>query len=1562
MTTTTSVHSNAFNFMSFLQNGVDPRTGQYTVNIALPDVKSNGLRGPDVPLNLAYNPLNTQDNGYGRGWSLQLSEYDPGRQILSLSTGETFQVTGSNGDRLLMEEQKIDSFHFYKESDECYRVMHKSGQVEILKVRGNAQRSVALAVRIFEPSGHAITLDYVPFSNTHQRLSSIKDDQGSTLLEIERTDTSIDYQLHLDVNAEGGPLASFVMTLIGSDKRVSAITLPTENAASWRLEYEEILDHICLTSVHTPTGAHEQILYLDNGHVFPTSSNREPLPRVTRHITRPGSGQPEIDVCYTYEHEEGGRRVQHSFVGSGLSIDWTNDGRDNLYRYEGEYNYTSTESLYVDGAADPVRSIERRFNQFHLLTREVTTQGGNIKTVETRYNLKPETRFKDQSNTCQLPHEIETTWRLQNDPTRVRSESETRSYDDVGNLLVQKSANGVTETSTWYPASGGEGCPADPEGFVRQIKDQTVTAAPSAHGQAPTLVTRYRYVALPAVQGSGLENWLVTESETLVKTSPGTEQPLQSTVFNYIDNREVPFQHGRVASQVVTMGGQATTTAYVYSTLADLESGESVQRTMQTLIGFDGQKKEIMLEHSLFTGEPLLNRDDNDVEIRYLYDNLRRVLRETVAPGTEYEAYRRYEYYLCASVNDQAEQWLFDVKGVRTSTRFDGLNRAIYEERDDADNPLRVQAPRQTYAAVYDALGNLVEETQYDWLDIEAANGSLDLQQLPLTSRFDYDNWGNQRCVTGPDGVKTFDEVDPIGSQDSQGPIQRSWSEGSGAEAATSGVTETWLNLFEKPTRIERCGRDGKPVSLVRNHYDGLGRTVEEIAGFPDRERKTLNTYDAFDRMIATTLPDTAIVCRTYATHSSEDLPTSISVEHNAKLDLLGEQAFDGLDRMTRSSTGGRERLLSYEAGQPQPNTVTTPAGEVIGYEYLPQLGDEPMQRRLPSATANYEYDPQNARLLNCLEQDEKLTLEYYSTGELKSERRTTAGDEYTMHYRYSRLGRLQSYTDVLGQEQTYEFDSAGRLQKTVLGTTTSDFTYDSLGRTASITTTDSASGSTVGIDLQYDDFGREILRTFDLDGVEQRLAQAYDDTDNAIRRSLTENEAVIRDEEYGYDLRGRLVSYTCKGTQPPVDPAGNAITRQLFSFDALDNLKAAVTSFDGGNNRALYFYEGDDPVQLSRVTNYPAEQGYPAEITLVYDADGNLISDEAGRTLKYDALGRLIEVGTDPAGSRYRYDPLDKLTSETRNSEQDQRFYRDGELANQVKGNQNSTFMRGDNHLLAERQGDNALLLGVNDKNSVLNEISAGAANASTYSPYGQRSNERPAVGKLGFNGELYEADTGWQLLGGGYRAYNPLLMRFHSPDSLSPFGEGGMNAYAYCEGDPVNFVDPTGHGLFTPLKLLLRVIKPVVMSNSKKAADVPSLLKTVPSGKEATRLYKIKKPFVNRLKQVAEYRQKLASKPTVSGSNIAERNRQLTNLVEQSQDAREAYIYAAENVGKEGVSRYAKNIVNSEWNALVKDAVDANRKARAAYATRSGKPGEHHTRTVFEVRGTRDRFGYNV
>ena len=68
-----------------------------------------------------------------------------------------------------------------------------------------------------------------------------------------------------------------------------------------------------------------------------------------------------------------------------------------------------------------------------------------------------------------------------------------------------------------------------------------------------------------------------------------------------------------------------------------------------------------------------------------------------------------------------------------------------------------------------------------------------------------------------------------------------------------------------------------------------------------------------------------------------------------------------------------------------------------------------------------------------------------------------------------------------------------------------------------------------------------------------------------------------------------------------------------------------------------------------------------------------------------------------------------------------------------------------------------------------------------------------------LGFNGERIDPVLGGYHLGNGFRLYSPGLRRFTSPDSMSPFGKGGINPCAYCEGDPINNTDPTGHfGIF--------------------------------------------------------------------------------------------------------------------------------------------------------------------
>jgi len=77
-------------------------------------------------------------------------------------------------------------------------------------------------------------------------------------------------------------------------------------------------------------------------------------------------------------------------------------------------------------------------------------------------------------------------------------------------------------------------------------------------------------------------------------------------------------------------------------------------------------------------------------------------------------------------------------------------------------------------------------------------------------------------------------------------------------------------------------------------------------------------------------------------------------------------------------------------------------------------------------------------------------------------------------------------------------------------------------------------------------------------------------------------------------------------------------------------------------------------------------------------------------------------------------------------------------------------------------------------------------------HTPYGHV--HQPSGPILGFSGQPRDRVTGCYHLGNGHRSYNPVLMRFHSADRLSPFGKGGINAYAYCGNDPVNRADPSG------------------------------------------------------------------------------------------------------------------------------------------------------------------------
>ncbi|WP_247257713.1 RHS repeat-associated core domain-containing protein [Pseudomonas moorei] len=200
----------------------------------------------------------------------------------------------------------------------------------------------------------------------------------------------------------------------------------------------------------------------------------------------------------------------------------------------------------------------------------------------------------------------------------------------------------------------------------------------------------------------------------------------------------------------------------------------------------------------------------------------------------------------------------------------------------------------------------------------------------------------------------------------------------------------------------------------------------------------------------------------------------------------------------------------------------------------------------------------------------------------------------------------------------------------------------------------------------------------------------------------------------------------------------------------------------------------------------------------------------------------------------QYRYDPLDRLVHQTQpDTPVHQRFYCKSRLATEIQGATKHSIIQHDDLLLAQQQHEgNALdttLLATDLQRSVLHTLKKGLPpRPIAYSPYGHRPVFSALLSLLGFNGERPDPVTGCYLLGNGYRAFNPVLMRFNSPDSWSPFGKGGLNSYTYCLGNPTNRSDPSGHISFKSVGLAMQFLSRLKKGPTTKTIEAMTFTKS--------------------------------------------------------------------------------------------------------------------------------------
>lgn len=1417
MTAHNSISSNAFNSTSFVRNGVDPRTGLYTVTIDFPELNGNLLNGPALPLGLSFSPTNILDSGFGIGWDLSLTQFNPTTRVLSLCSGETYKVTGSGAEPEIAEH-KLDSFKLFDQGGGHYRVVHKSGLVELLEERGISSYVLAQPVEIQSPDGHSLTLDYEPYGN-FQRLRQVKQADGSPLLLV-RYNSGV-----LNISYLGGAsdrtLATYILMLDTSNSRLKQLILPTDDGACWTFDYDRIGDYTCLKNLRSPQGALEAIVH-DGRHPFP-GSTKPGLPRVTSHVLDPGREQPVTETRYTYS--------SNNFLGNNASsLTWRDDGLDNLYRVTEAYEYYSIQTRYEGDVAG--RTVKSTYNRYHLLTEQVTTHGNARLINATEYYLDDNLPFDLQVPQCQMPRKTLSRWTLVDDPTSLRDEVETTRFDAFGNKIEHIDASGIRQTWTYYSALGEPGCPADPHGFCRQAKEHRrypaappPTVAPAkvrlagalttpikrkrptpGYNDEPVLITRFAYTTHPPLTGGPVPALVLDTSTYSALTALGEQELVRST-YRFFDCPDIAERHGKPHTTLEARNGHLCTVTHEYDYAARVGCLTHKEQVSYDLDGTTIQSLECL---ELYTGMLLEEHTVEGRILRYEYDAIQRIVSEEVTSAdARYPAICRYRYSWPTANGRFAEHTVVDAEGVESIKELDGLGRKIRERRQKPDGSAD-QAPLQlVYSARYGHEMQLLEETEHDWLDEEPR---------VLTRRFEYDEWDQQCREVDARGVGTNTLVDPFEMTVTE------WQDGMAR-------TVTRNNRFGKPESVYTyCADPARGQSWEtreRSFYDCYGQLRRHLA---NNGGCTLYDYDVLGRLRHQQLPDSTRVTQQYAEHSHAALITELHVTQSQRAratTLVGSQRFDGLERVTQRTEGPRTTQFAYRGNLDVIDERITPAQRTIRYEYDLSLSNEATATHADES-CTFEYHPITAALIKAHSPHSSLEYRYDRAGRLASERSQVDGTTREISYSNSSQGRLLQQVERVATrtlETTVKYDAYGRIAQTSEGQLRSDFEYDSRGQLARTTTQDLASPNWLVTELEHDDFGREILRTQRLTGsAEHQTALIWALDGRLQRRDLRIGGALALGEGFLYDLRGRLIEHTCNGPELPTDPYGNPIIRQRFDFDGLDNLMFCASDFaDGSWDEALYFYADDDPCQLRSLTH--THPGYPAETQFSYDADGNLIKDANGYGMEYDRQGRLLQVnhvGGAPL-TRYRYDAHDHLLGVTRGMETETlRFYQGNQVRSIVEGEHIRSFSYADQVPLGEQwlgEPDETLLTLCGESNSVLAELKdQGPVKRTVYTSYGDTREVLQSA--LGFNGELREEGIGWYLLGKGYRAYDAQLRRFHSPDSASPFGAGGLNPYAYCQGDPIGLSDPTGH--FAHPGSDERMFKDMVAASASKNANI--------------------------------------------------------------------------------------------------------------------------------------------
>lgn len=429
-----------------------------------------------------------------------------------------------------------------------------------------------------------------------------------------------------------------------------------------------------------------------------------------------------------------------------------------------------------------------------------------------------------------------------------------------------------------------------------------------------------------------------------------------------------------------------------------------------------------------------------------------------------------------------------------------------------------------------------------------------------------------------------------------------------------------------------------------------------------------------------------------------------------------------------------------------------------------------------PSGSSTRNTYDEDGRLVETNEDGKILkyavTLDGTSTGE-------TYSDGHSTDVMLDCYSRPVKSVDVFGVSTETEYNSLGQISRSKCHGDTSVLLYGTVNHTFGQQVGHTCSGSTsTQTKTSYDGFGRPSL------DVSQDGAGV-----------------VLLETSYKYNSRGQIEYQSSKSAL-----ASELNTERRYQYDGLEQLITETETFDQSTVAKTYSYDGNSnviAVDANREANLLTYNAIDQRTDggFRYDANGRMIQDNDGQTFTYDERDRLVSVTSAPqdASAEFGYLSDNRLAHRISSDGHISKFYHDDSFINAIYTSENdsntecsrTSLTRNASSGIVGYQDEKYAGQALSQRGSIGLVLDANAHISSQYTAYGTRHNSTTSSNLLtdfGFTQGFTDRLSGLVHLGS--RFYNPKQMSFLTMDSVHT-----ENRYAYCEGDPVNRIDPTGH-----------------------------------------------------------------------------------------------------------------------------------------------------------------------